>query len=442
VAFLVLLAPAADAATTLKALSPADGAVVRTATPKVAFGYVSDGQVEPDRVVLAIDGVPAAPEDLHVNATAISYQVPSVLPLAEGRHNVTVALRDSKGGLADARAAFTVKLTIPPPPPKPIDMVLVVGVTAGGLAVLVGAAFGGYTHLRRTRGFTLRKHFLRHPEQLRYLSLYIPSGAAIVLTLGGLLAVARMAHPPRFATEQVLVLGCSLALGPFGLSSFRATLRTRTCERAFAQFLFELADAVRGGINPVKAVQELAKTSEGILKRPLQQAADALRLGRPMDEALKLMTQGMGSPLVSRYAALVGEASGMGGSVAGVLQRAAKDMDDLVKIRGERRRALRTPMLTMYMAFGVMAVMILQIVSFAPNIGDLDLSALGGGGGAAPVARLPLAVLQTRFFHLLLMNAAGAGLLIGSFTEGKVRNGILHAIAMAGIAAVVYPLVL
>jgi archaellum biogenesis protein FlaJ (TadC family) len=437
---LLLAAPLAQAAPALHAVAPQPGEVVRTATPRLVFGYASDAPLDPNGIVLKVDGAEVAADAIGVNATAISYAVPSILRLREGNHTAELHVVDGKAAAADLAVHFSVNLTIPPPPPKPLDVGLIVVLTAGGLALVAGAAGGGYYYLRRTRNFTLRKHFLRHPEQLRYISLYIPSGIAVVLTLGGLFAVARMAHPPRFATEQVLVVGASLALGPFGLSTLRSTLRTRACERAFAQFLFELADAVRGGINPVKAVQELAKTSEGILKRPMQQAADALRLGRPMDEALRLMTADMGSPLVSRYAALVGEASSMGGSVAGVLQRAAKDMDDLVKIRGERRRALRTPMFTMYMAFGVMAVMVLQIVSFAPNIGDLDLSALGAGGGAAPIARMPLALLQQRFFHLLLMNAAGAGLLIGSFTEGKVRNGILHAIVMAGVAAMVYPL--
>lgn len=436
---LLLLAQAAHAAPTLRAISPQPGEVVRSEAPLLVFG-VEGADPSAGRVALAVDGLDADPEGLTANGTAIAYQVPAILPLAEGNHTVTVRI-SGPAGEAELSVAFTVNLTIPPAPPKPINLGLVVLVSAGGLTLLAAAAGGGYTYLRRTRNFTLRKHFLRHPQQLRYLTLYVPSGAAAVLTLGALFLVAGMAKPPRFATEMVLVVGLGCALGPFGLSTFRATLRTRALERAFAQFLFELADAVRGGINPTKAVQELAKTSEGLLKRPLQQAADALRLGRPMDEALKQMTAGMGSPLVSRYAALVGEASGMGGSVAGVLQRAAKDMDDLVKIRAERRRALRTPMFTMYMAFGVMAIMVLQIVSFAPNIGDLDLKSLGAGAGKS-VPRLPLEVLQTRFFHLLLMNAAGAGLLIGSFTEGKARNGILHAIAMTGAAVVVYPLVL
>jgi hypothetical protein len=445
----ILVAPTAHALDIVP-VSPREGATLRTGTPSIVVQF-TNGTPRLDSVEIALDGGPitgddgALPDGLDVTSTGLNYTVPGLLKLREGRHAFDVKLRDGHGITVNATVHFVVNYTLPPQPKTPLPIGFIALATAGGLVLLAGGGTGGYFWLRRTRGFTFRKHFMRHPGQVMFIVLYIPSGAAVLLTLGATFYLTTLDHPPRYGFEQTLVIGASLALGPFGLSSLHSVLRTRAYERAFAQFLFELADAVRGGINPVKAVQELAKTGEGILKKPMQKAADVLRLGRPMDEALRAMTARMGSPLVSRYASLVGEASSMGGSVAGVLQRAAKDMDDLVKIQAERRRSLRTPVFTMYMAFGVLTVMILQIVSFAPSIGDFDLSALGvggagGAGAAAQVAKMPVILMQRRFFHLLLVNATGAGLLVGSFTEGKMRNGILHAIIMTGIAAVVYPL--
>lgn len=439
----VVLMPLAQAQPLISPMSPLPGETVRTATPMIELAFADDaGQaIDQSSLRMTLDGVDVPLDGAEVTEVGLSYQVPGFLPLTEGNHTLRVAVANSAGEVGELTLAFVVNFTIPPAPPKQLPVGLIFGATGAGLLLLGIGATVAYQWARRRRNFTFRKHFLRHPGQLKFVVLYIPSGVAVVLTFGAQFFVATLADPPRYAAELVLVAGAILAFGPFGLSSLRANLRTRAYERAFAQFLFELADAVRGGINPTKAVQELAKTGEGILKRPLQQAADVLRLGRPMDEALRSMVATMGSPLVLRYASLVGEASSMGGSVAGVLQRAAKDMDDLVKIKGERRRALRQPVFTMYMAFAVLLIMVLQVISFAPNIGDLDLSALGVGGDAsAQVAKMPLPLMQERFFHLLLVNAAGAGLLVGFFTEGKARNGILHAIVMVGVAAVVYPL--
>lgn len=433
---LALLAPSVQALD-LVPIEPSPGDVVRTDAPVFRFAFANGTGVAVD---LELDGLAIEDEEnLQVNGTGFGYALPPILALAEGNHTLNVTASDGAGGSASYSLAFSVNLTVPPAPREPVDLGLVVGLVSAGLALAAGAATGTYVHLRRRRGFTFRKHFLRNPGHLRFLALYLPAGTATVLTLGALFFVSTWGQAPRYATEFVLVVGGCLAVGPFGLSSLRANTRTRAAERAFAQFLFELADAVRGGINPVKAVQELAMTGEGILKQPLQQAADALRLGRPMEEALRSMVAGLGSPLVLRYASLVGEASSMGGSVAGVLQRAAKDMDDLVKIQAERRRSLRQPVFTMYMAFGVLLIMVLQVISFAPNVGDLDFGALGIGGGAQ-VAKMPLPLMQERFFHLLLVNAVGAGLLVGSFTHGRVRDGLLHAMVMVAAAVVIYPL--
>lgn len=438
---LVLLVPAAISAPTITPVSPLPGETVRTGTPVFEFAFADDASpIAPASVKVTLDGLDVGLEEAAVNETGLRYVVPEFLALAEGNHTLEIVVANGQGEVGNRTVQFVVNYTQVAEAKQPLDLGLVVGSAAAGLALLAAAATAFYLRARKTRGFTFQKHFLRHPGQLKFIALYVPSGIAVVLTLGALFYVSTLPNPMRYSTEIILVAGTSLAFGPFGLSSLRDSLRTRAYERAFAQFLFELADAVRGGINPVKAVQELAKTGEGVLKRHMQQAADVLRLGRPMDEALRAMTANMGSPLVSRYAALVGEASSMGGSVAGVLQRAAKDMDDLVKIQGERRRALRQPIFTMYMAFGVLLIMILQIISFAPSIGDLDLSALGAGESTAKVAKMPVPLMQERFFHLLLVNAAGAGLLVGSFTNGQVRHGILHAIVMVGVAVVAYPL--
>ena len=431
---LLAILPHASAQVTFVAASPLEGETVRTGTPTLVVNYT--GELDPALLRFSLDGLEAgADEGLLVNEGNITYAVHEILKLREGNHTYSVSSGDA---LLEVR--FVVNYTVPTEPAKPLDVKLIVIVVSVCLGVLAVAGGGLYAWARKAKRFTFRKHFLRHPAQLKFIALYLPAGVATLVALGGLFFVATMPDPPRFAVEYVLVAGAALALGPFGLASARTAVRTRALERAFAQFLFELADAVRGGIDPVKAVQELAKTQDGLLRKPIQRAADMLRLGRPMEEALKTMTAGMGSPLVSRYAALVGEASSMGGSVSGVMQRAAKDMDDLVKIKAERRRALRQPVFTMYMAFGVLLLMVLQIVGFAPNIGDLNFGALTGGGGKPQVERMGIPAMQDAFFHLLLLNAAGAGLLVGSFTEGRIRNGILHGIVMTAVACLAYPL--
>lgn len=443
-AALLLLAPAAAQEGPALEPLPPDGALVHTTTPELGVRFPPAGSVEVVRFVLdGQDLQTDGSDEVRANATHAVHQVASFLPLRDGVHNVTVALRLDG---VEVEASWSFQTTSAPPPreEKPFPLALVLGLALGGLAVL-GAGFGVTLFvLYKTRGFTLRKWFARHPVQRQYLTLYVPLGVGIVGTLVALALTADV-EQPRFLREYLVLAGFAVALGPYALDVQRAERRRLALERAFGQFLYELADALRGGIDPLKALMELAKTERGLLRKPLRAAADQIRLGKPFETVLRNMVRPMRSPLVSRYADLVGEAAGVGGEIAGVVYRAAKDVDELVKLDQERARQMKTPVVTMYIAFGVLLLMVSSMMEFAPNLGRIDIGSLSGDaplaeGADAPVPRLALDKLQTRFFHLVLINSFGAGLLVGAFTHGRVRHGLVHAMVLLAVAAVWFPL--
>jgi hypothetical protein len=48
--------------------------------------------------------------------------------------------------------------------------------------------------------------------------------------------------------------------------------------------------------------------------------------------------------------------------------------------------------------------------------------------------------LKIRFFHLVLINSVGAGCLIGIFSDGKLKFGLLHAMVMVAASTVFFAL--
>jgi len=222
--------------------------------------------------------------------------------------------------------------------------------------------------------------------------------------------------------------------------------RIRVYERAFAQLLFEMADAMRGGIDPAKAIVELSKTHTNILRKHLRVAADGVRLGRPFDSVLRDMVAPMQSKLITRYAGLIADATTAGGETATVVYRAAKDMDDFVKIEEEREAQLLLPVAVIYIAFAVLMAVLLALLYIAPELGTLNISVLGfgtplksgSGSGSTAVPHLVFSVLKERFFELMIINALGTGAIIGAFTEGRARYGILHSLALVAATAVAF----
>ena len=436
---------------TIGSLTPAPNSTVASTTPTISASFRdTGGSVNPAYVLIFVnnENVTAA-DSVTITPQRITYVPPSILALHNGVNNVTIDAADSSGNAASVTWNFTVNTNLTPTSNlfsniKPATIVLYTAI----VAALAGAVVGGYIlFLKQTTRFTFRRYFATHPVKTKYLVVYLPAVLAFLVVLFGLDYVYNTSGLPSQAPDYVIILGIFVALTAFGVDSRHEMNRTRAYERAFSQFLFEMADAMRGGIDPAKAIVELSKTHTNILRRHLRIAADGIRLGRPFETVLREMAVPMNSDLISRYSSLIADATGVGGETATVVYRAAKDMDDFVKIEEEREKQLMLPVAVVYIAFGVLVAVLIALIYIAPDLGTLNinflgsnpLSGAGSGKSAVPTTVTPLSqtALQERFFELLIINGLGTGAIIGAFTEGRARYGILHSLGLvAGIAIV------
>ncbi|MGA8664701.1 MAG: type II secretion system F family protein [Thermoplasmata archaeon] len=433
----------------ITAVAPAPNSTISSTTPFIEATFTDTvATVNPTEVLIFVDGlnVTSLP-NVNISTSQVNYTPPSILSLKNGVHNVTVSAEDQAGNKASLSWNFTVNtaLTSPSNPFGGIKVTTLLFYIGLGAAVS-GAVVGGYILvLKQTTRFTFRKYLATHPIERKITILYIPLIVTFVWVILGLDYVYSTPGLPSNAVDYVFIVAIFIALTLFGIDARREMLRIRTFERAFAQLLFEMADAMRGGLDPAKALVELSKTHTNILRKPLRVAADGVRLGRPFDKVLRDMVRTMQSDLITRYAGLIADATSIGGETATVVYRAAKDMDDFVKIEEEREKQLILPVAVIYIAFGVLMAVLLALLSIAPELGTLNVSIAGfgtplAGSSAAPtsVPHLAFDTLKERFFELMLINALGTGAIIGAFTEGRARYGILHSLALVGATAVVF----
>ena len=430
------------------AISPVPGSVISTTTPTIAAGFSDNpGVVVPASVTMLIDHENVTGDDgFIVTATEVSYAVPTIIQLKNGNHTVTVTASDNFGTFAEYSWNFTVNtnVTAPPPPLFPSVKPLTVVIVVGTAAAIGGGVFGGYIlYLRQTTRFTFRRYFATHPVRTQYYVIYVPAAGSFVFLIFGLGYVYSNPGLPWIAPYYVVIGAIFIALTAFGVSSRRQKIRLREYERAFAQFLFEMADALRGGLDPGKALTELAKSSSNILRKHLRVAADGVRVGRPFEQVVKNMAAPMESPLIRRYAGLIADASTVGGETPIVVYRAAKDMDDFVKIEEERSNQLALPVAVIYISFAVLMAVLFALLYLSPTLGTLNISipsagSLFSGTAATSVPRLDPVTLRERFFELMLINALGTGAIIGAFTEGRARYGILHSLGLVAATTIAF----
>ena len=448
------LAPAvhdAAGALTITPTFPLPGSVIPSQTPTITAQFKDNvSLVDPNKVTLALDGVDdSSIEGFKATTTGVSFAVPSILKLRNGLHDVTVTAGDQQGNSAVEKWNFTVNTSAVVAPTSPIKIApeKIILYVALGIGV-AAASVGGYIfYLQQAKRFTFRKYFATHPVRTIYFVLYLPAGIALLFVLLGLLYIYNLPFLPPESPDYVIIVGIFIGITAFALYSRRERQRLRAYERAFAQFLFEMADAMRGGLDPAKAMVELSKTQANILRKPLRIAADGIQVGRPFDDVLKAMVEPMKSPLISRYANLIGEASTVGGETSIVIHRAAKDMDEFIKIEIERAGALYLPVVVLYIAFAVLMAVLFALLYIAPSIGTLNVgsafgsaSPLTAGVSGQSNARLDPVTLKERFFELMIINSLGTGIIIGAFTEGRARDGLLHSLALVAATTVAFGL--
>jgi len=431
-------------------VSPTSGSLVRTTLPTIHATFSDSTSTIPyGGVDLVVDGRDVSGfQGVVITPTSVSYSVQPLFPLTEGVNNVTLTLTDNLLNSYQYRWSFTVNTSASPPPAAPAIgfQTLLLYLEVG--ASFAAAAFGGWIlYLKQTTRFAFRKYFITHPVQRSYLVLYVPAAAALVFLVLALDWTSSTTGLPPLATYYVLVAAIFIGLTPFAIDARRLLGNTRAYERAFAQFLFEMADAMRGGLDPAKAIVELSKTSSNILRRHLRIAADALRMGKAFESVLRDMVKPIPSRLIRRYAALIADAASVGGETSVVVYRAAKDMDDFVKIEEERNAQLTLPVAVIYIAYAVLMAVLFALLYIAPSLGSLNISFLGGsgsplsGGGAASatsVPKLTVAGLDVRFLQLMLINSLGTGAIIGAFTEGKARYGLLHSLGLVAATMIAF----
>ena len=70
-----------------------------------------------------------------------------------------------------------------------------------------------------------------------------------------------------------------------------------------------------------------------------------------------------------------------------------------------------------------------QLAKAGASVGDTGMNLLGSSGAAQAVN------LDTVFFALVMIQGFFAGLMIGKFSEGRLKSGIIHSIVLCTMAA-------
>ncbi|MFH0798407.1 MAG: type II secretion system F family protein [Candidatus Woesearchaeota archaeon] len=239
----------------------------------------------------------------------------------------------------------------------------------------------------------------------------------------------------------IIILGLSSGWAQFWYDYMAEIKRQKRIEEKFLDFVRNIGSAVKSGISIPSSVLQASSKDYDELNPFLQKMANQIRLGIPIHKAFVNFAEDTGNETIQRAIAIVIEAEASGGDIQNVLESVTSSLASVRKLKEEQKSGTYSQIVQGYIIYFVfIAIMLVLQLKLFPKLtqmtgsggGGAGISMLGGGDAAAAPVNLDMI-----FFALMLIQGFFAGIMIGKFTEGKARSGLIHSLILITLGALI-----
>ncbi|MFB6217836.1 MAG: type II secretion system F family protein [Halobacteriaceae archaeon] len=315
---------------------------------------------------------------------------------------------------------------------------------------------GAYERTRRLTGIRdrLRDQVVRtRDEPWRALLFSVPLGVALpvagVLTGEVPFAVDALLARPVEVTTELAVVPVVVAATTVALVYEYRERQERAVKRRFPDLLELLAASNRRGLSLSRALDIVADSASGRLGDELRLLRNDVRWNADLPGAFEAFGDRLSSPALTRTVNLVAEGSRVTSDLHVVLEIAATDTAERVRLERDRRQTLQSYLVIVVIGF---LVYLLVVLLLAANFLD-PLEAFAAGGtadgaglataGTAPVSlgAVPVDQLRVLLFHSALIQGFGSGVLGGKLAENSLYSGLKYGVGLTLVAVVAFAVV-
>lgn len=267
------------------------------------------------------------------------------------------------------------------------------------------------------------------------------TGISIALAaVFGFIAVIDMIGSADLPLEPIdyVIFAIMASIGPYGFYASSKERHIREIEIRLPDFLRDVAEAGRFGMTLADAIVVASSGRYGELTPEIKKMAAQIEWGVPASEAIRLFSERVKTPLVTRMASIIMKANDAGGNVADVLSMVSHDAKETILTQEERGVTMQTYVLVIYIAFFVFIATILILEGqFLPKMKyageQVSEAAKNIGATEIPGVSIKVDIIPTISFIFLLsvlVHAIGDGILAGVIANGSIPIGMRHSFIM------------
>lgn len=317
-----------------------------------------------------------------------------------------------------------------------------------------------------------KKIFIRHNIKREYLILLIPALLAIMLIAIYMLSTgdedqtnieyipeegyasenfnkslnetaAKQSQGIKITLDQIIIFAVLITITPYSIDVFLDNRRKRRYEEEFIGFLYELSELLRGGLDPLNAITEIAspelesEQSLNALAPHLKKASAKIAWGVSFEEVISSMAENLKSPLISKYGYLIVQASRLGAISPAIILKAADDLEKTLQLEREKEAELKEYIMIIYAAEAILiGIIYLLNNTLLPSILVMVKDGSGAAFGISSIG-MDIDTFRRGFFHVIMINAFASGIIAGQISEGKARHGLKHSVILMIVGYVV-----
>ncbi|MFH0936059.1 MAG: type II secretion system F family protein [Candidatus Woesearchaeota archaeon] len=239
-----------------------------------------------------------------------------------------------------------------------------------------------------------------------------------------------------------IVVCISIAWLQFWLDYLKETKRQKEIELKFLEFVRNLVESVKSGISIPKSILHVSNEDYGALSPYIKKLSNQIEWGIPIHKALNIFANDTENGVIKRSVAIVIEAEESGGDIGDVLDSVTNSVVNVKKMKEERRSSAFSQIVQGYIVFFVfIAIMLLLQLWLFPKFGEISGSLQGGLGGFSAITsggdKMAQKDLDRIFFSLVLIQGFFTGLMVGKFSEGTIKQGLLHSLILMTIGTLI-----
>lgn len=224
----------------------------------------------------------------------------------------------------------------------------------------------------------------------------------------------------------------------FWFDILKENKRQKEVEEKFMEFVNALVGSIKSGIPVPQAIVQVSDKDYGELTPYVKKLANQAEWGIPVSQALLTFANDTKNSVIKRAISIVIETEQSGGEIEDTLTAVAASILDIKKLKAERKASVHSQVVQGYIVFYVfISVMLILQLKLIPQLttitGDMGAGilkgAIGEGGKKANLDQI--------FFILVMIQGFFAGLLIGKFSEGTLKDGLIHSLILISSAALI-----